>query len=150
MRQFINVLGYFSVLMVCYLGGVFVLKRFEAPDSPLRLEARSIVDAVRDYRASRLAYPVLSAQEGPLIDLKNELAKGGFLGSEVSEFSTLSNEDRYTSNGTELGLLFHGDRSHDNPTGTPCVMEFGPIWGPTGWWGQPRRCRFYSFDGEDH
>src|ERR1700686_1077213 len=132
MRQFKNALGLFFAVMMFYLGTVFILKRFEVPDSPLRVEAKSIVGALRDYRASRGTYPVLPAQEGPLLDLKMELAKGGFLQPGDTEFSELDKEDRYVSDGTLSGLLFHVGKSPNHPTGMPCRFEFGPIWWPTG------------------
>ena len=139
MRQLLNALGYLAVLMVFYLGAVLLLNRFELPDSLLAREAKSIVWATQEYRASRGAYPVFSAQDVLIIDLKKELAKGGFLRPEFGEFSAPDKEARYVSDGNIFGLLFHVDRNEGNPSGQ-CLLEFSAR--ATGWWGQPQRCQF--------
>jgi hypothetical protein len=138
-QQLFYILCCSVVLMLFYLGAVLLLNRFEPSDSPLAQEARSIIWAAQEYRASRGSYPVFPGQDSSVLDLKRELAKGGFLRQESGESSGPDKEARYVSNGNIFGLLFHIDRNEKNPSGQ-CLIEFGAS--ETGWWGQPQRCQF--------
>jgi O-antigen ligase len=110
-------------------------------ETALDRETRSIVTALREYRLARGAYPVLPLADSPMIDLKKELAKGGYFHAEAGDFSGPDQEARYVSfDGRVYGLLFHDDRTDDNPSGT-CFIEVGVS--GTGWWGRPPKCRFH-------
>ncbi len=67
-----------SAILVC-------LNYFQARrvDSPLAREARSLVAALEAYHTARGTYPMLPEQGSPIIDLKRELAKGGYLAPEA-------------------------------------------------------------------
>jgi O-antigen ligase len=120
-----KVLGAFA-LVAALLGGVvffFNYSRTPQADPALVQEAHSINAALEEYRAARGAYPVST---GPLVDLKNELSRDGFLRPQSGGFPTVDKEARYWSlNGKSYGLMFHIDRTADNPAGTECVVQVG-------------------------
>jgi O-antigen ligase/polysaccharide polymerase Wzy-like membrane protein len=143
MQVFLKILAGSAIIVVLF-GAWFLSNYFRAPpaDSPLDRETRSIVTALREYRIARGAYPVLPVADSPMIDLKKELAKGGYLRPPSGELSGPDKDARYVSyDGKVYGLLFHEDRTDDNPSGA-CLIEVG-VFG-TGWWGRPPKCRFQA------
>ena len=97
--------------------------------------------ALEAYRKARGTYPILPEQGSPIIDLKKELASGGYFRPEYGDFSGVDNEARYvTINGKSYGLLFHVDRTDDRPSGTLCVVEVGRSY--IGWGERPPPCPF--------
>jgi O-antigen ligase len=110
-------------------------------DSPLAREARSLVAALEAYHTAHGTYPILPEQGSPIIDLKRELARGGYLGPESAGSAAVDNEARYvTINGKSYGLLFHVDRTDERPSGTLCVVEVGRSY--IGWGERPPACPF--------
>jgi O-antigen ligase len=110
-------------------------------DSPLAREARSLVAALEAYHAARGTYPLLPTPDIPIVDLKTELAQGGFFRPESGDVATVDKEARYvTVNGKSYGLLFHVDRTADRPSGTLCVVEVGRSY--IGWGERPPSCPF--------
>jgi O-antigen ligase len=137
-----KILAGFAVLVLLFaawfLSNYF---RTRPAETALDRETRSIVTALREYRLARGAYPVLPLADSPMIDLKKELAKGGYFRADAGGFSGPDQEARYVSfDGKVYGLLFHEDRTDDNPSGK-CFMEVGVS--GTGWWGRPPKCRFH-------
>jgi O-antigen ligase len=141
-QVFSKILAGFAVLVLLF-GAWFLSNYFRTrpAETALDRETRSIVTALREYRLARGAYPVLPLADSPMIDLKKELAKGEFFRADAGDFSGPDREARYVSyDGKVYGLLFHEDRTDDNPSGT-CFMEVGVS--GTGWWGRPPKCRFH-------
>jgi hypothetical protein len=100
-------------------------------DTPMAREARSIMAGLQKYHAARGAYPIL---DSPLVELKELLAKDGYLGSASGDLSGIDNAARYASvNGKSYGMLFH-------PSGTRCLVEVGRSY--IGWGERPPPCPF--------
>jgi O-antigen ligase len=119
-----KILGGFAILAVLLSAGLLAVNYFRVPqvDTPMAREARSIMAALQKYRTARGAYPIL---DSPLVELKEVLAKDGYLGSASGELSGTDNAAWYASvNGKSYGLRFH-------PSGALCVVEVGRsyIWG---------------------
>jgi hypothetical protein len=120
-----KVLGACALFAVAACGVVFFLNYWRAPqtDAALVHEIETIKTALDEYRTSRGAYPVSTI---PLADLRNELIRDGFLRPQSSGFSTVDKDALYWSiNGKSFGLMFHVDRSADDPAGTECVVQVG-------------------------
>jgi hypothetical protein len=113
-------------LFAALLGGVLIFfnySRTPQADPALAQEINSVEAALSEYRASRGAYPVLTT---PLVELKNELSRDGFLRPQSGDVSAVAQDALYWSiNGKSYGLMFHIDRSADNPAGTECVVQVG-------------------------
>ena len=140
MSVFAKVLGGCAIVLFLFYSTLFLLNTFDPKpeDPPLALEARSIMAAMLEYRQSRGAYPVFPVHDSPLIELKKELAKSGYL---ASDDPSPDKDARYVSfDGKTYGLLFHMDRTDNNPQGSQCIVEVGRS--ATGWWEQPRPCGF--------
>jgi hypothetical protein len=123
-----KVLGSVALLAVFASAMRFSLNYFQARrvDSPLAREAGLLRAALEAYHTVRGTYPLLPAPDSPVIDLKKELARGGFLHPESGDFSGVDKEARYvTINGKSYGLLFHVDRTEDRPSGTLCLLQVG-------------------------
>jgi O-antigen ligase len=138
-----KVLGGVALLAVFASAILFSLNYFQARrvDSPLAREARSLAAALEAYHTARGTYPLLPESGSSIIDLKKELAKGGFLRPESGDVSTVDKEARYvTINGKSYGLLFHVDRTDDRSSGTLCVVEVGRSY--IGWGERPPACPF--------
>jgi hypothetical protein len=120
----VKILAGVTVLVVlCYGILSFVSYSREPADTPLAREAKPILEALGKYRASRGAYPIATI---PLVELKENLAREGFLGAESGAISEISREAVYASvNGKSFGLMFHIDRTQDNPSGTECMIQVG-------------------------
>jgi O-antigen ligase len=107
-------------------GVVLVLNYWRAPqaaDPVLAQDINSINAALGKYHASRGAYPVATI---PLVDLKNQLSRDGFLRPQSTDFSAVDKDALYWSiNGKSYGLQFHIDRTVDNPAGRECVVQVG-------------------------
>jgi O-antigen ligase len=128
-----KILGGFAIPAVLLLAGLLSWNYFRAPpvDTPMAREARSIMAALQKYHAARGAYPIL---ESPLVELKQQLASGGFLGPESGDFSATDNAARYVSlNGKSYDLLFTVDRSR-------CIIEVGRSY--IGLGEKPPPCRY--------
>jgi hypothetical protein len=139
-REIAIVLGSFAVIMIFYFGAASLWNGFRPPDSALAKQARSIMSALQEYRASRGAYPVLlPRQDGSIVDLKKKLASDGFLGAESGEFTGPDKDARYTSNGRAYALMFHVDPNDSNPSGK-CHIEF--VERGLYYWGPLPRCEF--------
>jgi len=137
---FSKVLGGLAVFAVLVFGTLFYFDFFQAPpvNTPLAREIRSMMAALKAYHASRGAYPISDRR---LVDLKQELAKGGYLGPDSGDFSGVDQDAYYLSvNGKSYDLLFHVDRTRDNPSGTRCLVEVGRSY--IGWDEQLPACRF--------
>lgn len=94
-----------------------------APDSALAREIGSVNAALEKYRGAKGAYPIF---QGPLVDVKKQLAGEGYLAAVTGEFPTADPEAVYFSfNGKSYGLVFHMDRTSEKPYGTPCVVQVG-------------------------
>jgi hypothetical protein len=118
---------------VLLLAGLLSWNYFRAPpvDTPMAREARSIMAALQKYHAAWGAYPIL---ESPLVELKQQLASGGFLGPESGDFSATDNAALYVSvNGKSYDLLFTVDRSR-------CIIEVGRSY--IGLGEKPPPCRY--------
>lgn len=95
----------------------------QAADPVLAQDINSINAALEKYHASRGAYPVATI---PLIDLKKELSRDGFLAPQSTDFSAVDKDALYWSiNGKSYGLQFHIDRTEGNPAGRECVVQVG-------------------------
>ena len=107
-------------------GAVFFLTYWRAPqpaDPVLAQDIHSINAALNEYHASRGAYPVATI---PLVDLKNQLSRDGFLRPPSTDFSAVNKDALYWSvNGKSYGLRFQIDRTAENPAGTECVVQVG-------------------------
>jgi O-antigen ligase len=133
-----KVLGGVALLAAFAFAILFSSNYFQARrvDSPLAREARSLMAALEVYRTARGTYPILPVESSPIIDLKRELAKGGYLGPESAGSSGVDEEARYvTINGKSYGLLFHVDRTDERPSGTLCVVKVGRSY--IGWGERP-------------
>jgi O-antigen ligase len=138
-----KVLGGVALLVAFAFAILVSLNYFRPPpvDTPLAREARSLMAALEAYHAARGTYPILPEQGSPIIDLKKELAGGGYFRPESGDFSGIDKDARYvTINGKSYGLLFHVDRTDDRPSGTPCVVEVGRSY--IGWGERPPACPF--------
>jgi O-antigen ligase len=140
-RRSTNLLAGFALLAMLLSGAWFFWNARQASqaDSAIAGDARSIMAGLEQYRGAHGAYPIVSLPDSLIVDLRNELAKDGYLGAEADGFSAVDKEARYASNGKHYGLLFHVDRTADNPAGL-CIVEVGRY--ASGWWGQPPTCRF--------
>jgi O-antigen ligase len=128
-----KILGGFAIPAVLLLAGLLSWNYFQTPpvDTPMAREARSIMAALQKYHAARGAYPIL---ESPLVELKQELARGGYLGPESDDFSGADNAALYVSvNGKSYDLLFTVDRSR-------CIIEVGRSY--IGLGEKPPPCRY--------
>jgi hypothetical protein len=137
-----KVLGGVALLVACAFAILLSLNYFRPPrvDTPLAREARSLMAALEAYRTARGTYPILPEQGSPISDLRNELAKDGYLAPESAGSSGADKDARYVSiNGKSYGLLFHLDRTDDRPSGT-CVVEVGRSY--IGWGERPPACPF--------
>jgi hypothetical protein len=137
---FSKVLGGLAVLAILVFGTLFYFDFFKAPpvNTPLAREIRSMMAALKAYHASRGAYPISNRL---LVDVKQELAKGGYLGPDSEDFSGVDQDAYYLSmNGKSYDLLFHVDRTRDNPSGTRCLVEVGRSY--IGWDEQLPACQF--------
>jgi hypothetical protein len=95
----------------------------QAADPMLAQEISAINAALSEYHAARGAYPVATT---PLVDLKSELSRDGFLSSQSTDFSAVDKDALYWSiNGKSYGLRFQINRTADNPAGTECVVQVG-------------------------
>jgi O-antigen ligase len=121
-----KVLAAFALVAALACGVVFFLNTSRAPqaaDPALAQEISAIKAALNEYHASRGAYPISTT---PLVDLKNELSRDGFLGSQSTDFSAVDKDALYWSiNGKSYGLRFQINRTADNPAGTECVVQVG-------------------------
>jgi O-antigen ligase len=137
---FSKVLGGLAVLAILVFGTLFYFDFFKAPpvNTPLAREIRSMMAALKAYHASRGAYPISNRL---LVDVKQEFAKGGYLGPDSEDFSGVDQDAYYLSmNGKSYDLLFHVDRTRDNPSGTRCLVEVGRSY--IGWDEQLPACQF--------
>ena len=107
-------------------GVVFFLTYWRAPqpdDPVLAQDVNEIKAALNEYHASRGAYPVATI---PLVDLKNQLSRDGFLRPQSTDFSAVDKDALYWSiNGKSFGLRFQINRNADNPAGSECVVQVG-------------------------
>ena len=137
-----RVLGGCAIVLFFFYSTLFLLNYFDAKpeDPPLAREARSIMAAMLEYRRSKGAYPVFPVPDSPLIELKKELAQAGYFHLTSDDLSS-DKDARYVSfDGKIYGLLFHVNRTDNNPQGSRCIVEVGRL--ATGWWEQPPQCRF--------
>jgi hypothetical protein len=133
MPQSSKILGGFAIPAVLLLAGLLSWNYFQTPpvNTPMAREARSIMAALQKYHAARGAYPIL---ESPLVELKQELARGGYLGPESGDSSGADNAALYVSvNGKSYDLLFTVDRSR-------CIIEVGRSY--IGLGEKPPPCRY--------
>jgi O-antigen ligase len=131
-------------LLVAFASAILVSLNYfwvRRVDTPLAREARSLVAALEAYHTAHGTYPILPEQGSPIIDLKRELAKGGYLSPESAGSPAADNQARYvTINGKSYGLVFHVDRTAERPSGTRCVVEVGRSY--IGWGERPPSCPF--------
>jgi O-antigen ligase len=128
-----KILGGFAIPAVLLCGSLLAVNYFRVPtvDTPMAREARSIMADLQKYHAARGAYPIL---DSPLAELKEVLAKDGYLGSASGDLSGTDNAAWYASvNGKSYGLLFH-------PSGSRCLVEVGRSY--IGWGERPPPCPF--------
>lgn len=140
MSVFTKVFGGCAIVLLFFYSTLFLLNIVDPKpkDPPIAREARSIMDAMVQYRRSRGAYPVFPVPDSPLIELKKELAKAGYVLLAPDDPSS-DQHARYVSfDGKIYGLLFHLDPA--NPQASQCIVEVGLS--GSGWWGQPPPCRF--------
>ena len=138
----IKILAGFVVVIVGF-GALFLWNHFDHQRQASRFaeEKTAMMSALERYRVAQGAYPVLPRGDSLLIDLKRELAKGGYLGPELAETAGPDKDARYVSfSGNTYGLLYHVDRSKALPGGVLCMVEYGAS--ATGFWGQPPNCPF--------
>jgi O-antigen ligase len=123
-QVFLKILAGLAVLVVLLYGILsFATYSRTPPDTPLAREAKPIMDALGKYRASRGAYPIATI---PLAEVREQLAREGFLVAESAALSEISKEAVYASvNGKSFALIFHIDRTQDNPAGTECMVQVG-------------------------
>jgi hypothetical protein len=140
-RPSTKLLAGFALLAMLLSGAWFFWSARQASrvDSAIAGDARLIMAGLEQYRIARGAYPIVSLPDSLIEDLRKELARDGYLGAEAGGFSAVDKEARYASNGKHYALLFHVDRTVDNPAGL-CIVEVGRY--ASGWWGQPPTCRF--------
>jgi O-antigen ligase len=134
-----KLLGGLAIAAVMAGGILLSLNYFRVPpvDTPLAREARSIMAALKEYHAARGAYPV---SYSPIIDIKKDLVREGYLSAAPGEVSTIDPDARYLSvNGKSYGLQFHIDRSDDYTSGT-CLVEVGRSY--IGWSERSPACPF--------
>jgi O-antigen ligase len=120
-----KVLGAFALVAALLCGVVFFLNYSRTPqaDPALAQEINAMMVALNEYRASRGAYPVATV---PLVDLKSELSRDGFLRPQSGDFSAVDKDALYWSiNGKSYGLRFQINRTAGNPAGTECVVQVG-------------------------
>jgi O-antigen ligase len=121
-----KVLGAFALVAALACGVLVFLNTSRAPqaaDPALAQDVSAIKAALNDYHASRGAYPVATV---PLVDMKSELSRDGFLGPQSIDFSAVDKDALYWSiNGKSYGLRFQINRTADNPAGTECVVQVG-------------------------
>ena len=121
-----KVLGAFALVAALACGVVLFWNASRAPQSadPVLAQEISAINAALDgYHAARGAYPVSTT---PLVDLKSELARDGFLRPQSTDFSAVDKDALYWSiNGKSYGLRFQINRTADNPAGTECVVQVG-------------------------
>jgi hypothetical protein len=116
-----------AALVAALLCGVVLVFNYwrmpQAADPVLAQDINSINAALEKYHASRGAYPVATI---PLVDLKAELSRDGFLRPQSTDFSTVDKDALYWSiNGKSYGLRFQINRTADNPAGSECVVQVG-------------------------
>jgi O-antigen ligase len=133
-----------AALLVAFASAILVSLNYlwvRRVDSPLAREARSLMAALQAYHTAHGTYPILPEEGSPLIDLKTELAKDGYLSPESAGSSGIDNDARYvTINGKSYGLVFYIDRTDERPSGTRCVVEVGRSY--IGWGERPPSCPF--------
>jgi O-antigen ligase len=120
-----KVLGTFALVAAVACGVVFFMNSLRTPaaDPALAQEINAMKAALSDYHASRGAYPIATV---PLVDMKRELSRDGFLRSQSTDFSAVERDALYWSvNGKSYGLRFQVNRTADNPDGTECVVQVG-------------------------
>jgi O-antigen ligase len=120
-----KVLGAFALVAALACGVVLFLNYWRTPeaDPALAQEVSAIKAALSEYHTSRSAYPVTTI---PLVDMKRELSRDGFLGPQSTDFSAVDKDALYWSiNGKSYGLRFQINRTADNPAGTECVVVVG-------------------------
>jgi hypothetical protein len=120
-----KVLAAFALFAALLAGFVLVWNYWRTPraDPALLQEVASIEAALNEYRAARGGYPVSTV---PLVDLKNELSRDGFLPPQSADSSAVAKDALYWSiNGKSYGLRFRIERTADNPAGTECVVRVG-------------------------
>jgi O-antigen ligase len=120
-----KVLAAFALVAALACGVVFFLNTSRAPEAnpALAQEINTIEAALNQYHASRGAYPVATT---PLVDLKRELSRDGFLSSQSTDVSAVDKDALYWSiNGKSFGLRFQINRTADNPAGSECVVQVG-------------------------
>jgi O-antigen ligase len=120
-----KVLGAFALVAAVACGVLVFLNYWRTPpaDPVLAQEINMIKSALGEYHASRGAYPVSVV---PLVNLKSELSRDGFLPPQSTDFSAVDRDALYWSiNGKSYGLRFQINRTADNPAGTECVVQVG-------------------------
>ena len=120
-----KVLAAFALFAALACGVLFFSNYSRTPqaDPALAQEINAMMAALNEYRASRGAYPVATI---PLVDMKSELSRDGFLGPQSGDFSAVDKDALYWSvNGKSYGLRFQVNRTADNPAGTECVVQVG-------------------------
>jgi hypothetical protein len=125
-RRAWKVLGAFALVAALACGVLWFLNASQAPqavDPALAQEVNAIKAALDKYHASRGAYPVATI---PLVDMKSELSRDGYLGPQSTDVSAIDKDALYWSiNGKSYGLRFQINRTADNPAGTECVVQVG-------------------------
>ena len=121
-----KVLGALGLVAALACGVLALLNASRAPqaaDPVLAQEISAINAALSEYRAARGAYPVATT---PLVDMKRELSRDGFLRPQSTDFSAVDKDALYWSiNGKSYGLRFQINRTADNPAGAECVVQVG-------------------------
>jgi hypothetical protein len=132
--RFFMLVGALAIVATFFFGTLFALDFTERRSRDLvRIEtAKSIMNALEKYRASRGAYPILlPALDGNVSELSGPLIGGGYLDA-ISQPPGV-NSSRYMSpDGKNYGLWIHLERTGD------CIIEVGVS--KTGWWGEHRPC----------
>lgn len=146
-RWSIWIIGGSAIIASSFLATQFVLDSTEnvtlKTGDDLRAErARLIMTALEKYRGAVGAYPVFPPpHDVPVIDLKNELVKGGYLGR-LPDDPLWPDTPRYVSyDGKKYGLLFRRQFAKGNiAAGGQCFTGVGTA--GNGWWGEPPNCAF--------
>jgi hypothetical protein len=149
MREFLKVVSAFAVVIAFYFGSVLLVNHLQMAN---RLQERSVytahleevkllMAALQGYRRARGSYPMLSAPDSPMVELKQLLVKSQLLPGPYIDPSESDKNSRYVSyDGNNYGLLFRFSRA-DNGQPVTCKVEVDAP-RSTGWWGHPPKCPF--------
>lgn len=136
MNRILYALGGLGIVLASFIGTLYLLDRYDImTPNPVADEAFALREALQRFKIDGLPYPL--SPDIPVSELKKQLVSTGH----ASRIPEGDKDARYVSlDGKSYGLLFHINRTSENPSGAPCLIEVGSKGNM--WWSRPSACPF--------